>query len=52
MDICDAASDAEKQRLQGGKQEHLCKFYKVLHTCTAMARENSNISCISSDFEQ
>ena len=55
VDVHDAASNTEKQRLQGAKQEHLRKsqqFYTELRTCTAMARENSNISCISFDFEQ
>ena len=53
--ISDTVDTIEKQKLQDEKQAHLMKsqqFYAELQTCTTMAKENSNIACISFDFEK
>ena len=53
--IDDEADPEKKQTLQDMKQAHIREsqqFYAEMRTCSAMAKENRNIACVSFDFEQ
>ena len=53
--IQEAKSTEDKHRLEEEKESHLRKsqqFYSEIRTCTEMAKQSTNMACLSFDFEQ